>query len=78
MAREVVVRGGVEPPTFRFSGLRIAVRDRPLRSMCLLSELWCTPIDAGVRRCMRLQMRLDGSIRPLVVTSGCAAQLARR
>ncbi len=25
--RSVVVRGGVEPPTFRFSGLRIAVQD---------------------------------------------------
>ena len=33
-----VVRGGVEPPTFRFSGLRITVYDRPGWSVCLLSE----------------------------------------
>jgi len=26
---DLVVRGGVEPPTFRFSGARIAVRVRP-------------------------------------------------
>jgi hypothetical protein len=54
----VVVRGGVEPPTFRFSGLRITVQDRPRKSNCLLSDLRYTPIDAGVRRCMRLRMRL--------------------
>jgi hypothetical protein len=35
----VVVRGGVEPPTFRFSGLRITIQDWPRRSPCLLSEL---------------------------------------
>ena len=34
----LVVRGGIEPPTFRFSGLRITVQDRPQRSTCLLSE----------------------------------------
>jgi hypothetical protein len=32
---EVVVRGGVEPPTFRFSGLRTTVHDRPWRSFYL-------------------------------------------
>src|SRR5215471_10964285 len=33
---ELVVRGGVEPPTFRFSGCGITVLDRPRRSLCLL------------------------------------------
>ena len=56
---KVVVRGGVEPPTFRFSGLRITVQDWPWRSICLLSDLRYTPKDAGVRRCMRLGMRLS-------------------
>jgi len=55
---EGVVRGGVEPPTFRFSGLRITVQDQPQRSPCLPSGLRYTPIDADVRRCMRLEMRL--------------------
>src|SRR5689334_1234495 len=54
----VVVRGGVEPPTFRFSGLRITVQDRPQRSACLLSRPRYTPMDAGVRGCTRLEMRL--------------------
>jgi hypothetical protein len=36
---KLVVRGGVEPPTFRFSGLRIAMQDGPRRSPCLLSDL---------------------------------------
>jgi hypothetical protein len=40
--KKVVVRGGVEPPTFRFSGLRITVQDRPRRSLCLFSEPWYT------------------------------------
>jgi hypothetical protein len=56
----MVVRGGVEPPTFRFSGLRITVQDRPGRSLDLLSGLRNTPMDAGVRGCMRLGMRLPG------------------
>jgi hypothetical protein len=55
---EVVVRGGVEPPTFRFSGLRTTVQDWPRRSICLLSGPRYTPIDAGAHRCMRLEMRL--------------------
>src|SRR5262249_5592825 len=33
----VVVRSGVEPPTFRFSGCGITVQDWPRRSLCLLS-----------------------------------------
>jgi hypothetical protein len=45
--------------TFRFSGLRISVQDWPRRSIRLLSDLGCTPIDADVRRCMRLRMRLS-------------------
>ena len=46
-------------PTFRFSGLRITVHDGPQRSTCLLSDPQCTLLDAGVRGCMRLQMRLS-------------------
>jgi hypothetical protein len=53
-----VVRGRIELPTFRFSGLRMTVQDRPGRSCCLLSDVWCTPMDAGARGCMRLEMRL--------------------
>jgi hypothetical protein len=53
-----VVRGRIELPTFRFSGLGTTVQDRPRRSLWLLSGLRCTPMDAGVRRCMRLEMRL--------------------
>jgi hypothetical protein len=34
-AGHMVVRGGVEPPTFRFSGLRVAVQARSRRSSCL-------------------------------------------
>jgi hypothetical protein len=46
---EVVVRGRIEPPTFRFSGLRITVQDWPRWSPCLLSDPRCTPMDAGAR-----------------------------
>jgi hypothetical protein len=46
--------------SFRFSGLRITVQDWPRRSACLLSGLRYTPIDARVRGCMRLRMRLTG------------------
>jgi hypothetical protein len=49
---------GVEPPTFRFSGLRITVQDGPRRAACLLSDLGCTPIDAGACGYTRLGMRL--------------------
>jgi hypothetical protein len=35
----VVVRGRIELPTFRFSGLGITVQDRPCWSIWLLSEL---------------------------------------
>jgi hypothetical protein len=45
-----VVRGGVEPPTFRFSGLSTTVQDRPQKSLWRLSGLRYTPIDAGARR----------------------------
>jgi len=30
--RQQAVRGGVEPPTFRFSGLRTTAQDRPQKS----------------------------------------------
>ena len=43
-----VVRGGVEPPTFRFSGLRITVQDRPQRSLRLLTALRYTPVYVDV------------------------------
>ena len=72
---EVVVRGGVEPPTFRFSGLRITVQNRPRWSAYLLGGQWYTPIDAGVRSCMRLEMRLARSepgMRPVRLASGVA------
>jgi hypothetical protein len=60
-AAHKVVRGGVELPTFRFSGLRITVQDRSRKSLWLLSDPRCTPMDTGVRGCMRLRMRLrDG------------------
>jgi hypothetical protein len=58
------------PLTFRFSGLRITVQDSPRGSLRLLSKLRCTPMDAGVRGCMRLEMGLPRSARPLVVTPG--------
>ena len=61
-ASELVVRGGVEPPTFRFSGLRVTVQDRPRRSLWLLRDVGYTLMDAGVRECMRLQMRLSRSV----------------
>ena len=51
-ASELVVRGGVEPPTFRFSGLRITVQDWPRMSLRLLSDLRCTPINAGALACI--------------------------
>ena len=35
---EPVVRGGVEPPTFRFSVLRITVHSRPPRFICLIQN----------------------------------------
>jgi hypothetical protein len=53
-----VVRGRIELPTFRFSGLRITVQGRPRRSPWLVSSWWYTLMDAGVRGCMRLRMRL--------------------
>src|SRR5215472_1230798 len=42
----------------RFSGLRIAVQDCSRRSTGLLSGPWHTSMNAGVRGCMRLGMRL--------------------
>jgi hypothetical protein len=53
-------------PTFRFSGLRIAMQDYARRSTCLLSEPRYTPIDVRVRGYMRLGMRL---LRPTLL--GC-------
>jgi hypothetical protein len=53
-----VVRGGVEPPTFRFSGLGISVYARPLTSERLLSARRWPDVDVHERACMRLEMRL--------------------
>ena len=49
LVRVVGGQGGVEPPTFRFSGLRITVQGRPWQSRCLLSDMRWTPVDAGRR-----------------------------
>ena len=48
----------------RFSGLRITMQGWPQRSRCLLTSLRDMPIDAGVRGCMRLEMRLPRSTCP--------------
>jgi hypothetical protein len=57
-----VICGSKAAPTVRFSGLRITTQDWPRTSPCLLSDLRCTHIGAGVRACMRLGMRLLRSI----------------
>jgi hypothetical protein len=54
-----VVRSTVEPPTFRFSELRIAVQNWPYTSLSLLSGLRLPPMNLDTRACMRLEMRLD-------------------
>ena len=48
------------PGTYGFSELRITVQDQPGTSGRLLSDLRCTPMDVGVRGCIRLGMRLFG------------------
>src|SRR5215475_11186808 len=48
--------------TIRFSRLRITVQDQPGTSGRLLSDLRYTLMDADVRRCVRLGMRLPRSI----------------
>jgi hypothetical protein len=45
----VVVRGGVEPPTFRFSGLGIHVQGWPRWSCSLLCDQRYVRIDFGIR-----------------------------
>jgi len=61
-----VVRGGVEPPTFRFSGLRTTVQDRPCRSFYLFCDrqvpydrLACTGADETKTETSRAAMRGD-------------------
>ena len=44
----LVVRGRIELPTFRFSGLGSTAQDRPRRSLWLLSGLRWTPVYVGV------------------------------
>src|SRR5919109_35909 len=58
LAGDSGVRGRIELPTFRSSGLRNTVQDWPRSSTRLLSDLRWTPIDAGVRGRMRPGMRL--------------------
>jgi hypothetical protein len=41
-------QGGVEPPTFRFSGLGMTVGDGPLVSACLLTDVQWTHVDVRV------------------------------
>jgi hypothetical protein len=50
---EMVARGGVEPPTFRFSGVGITVRRIPLTSAICANASIRTPMNAGERRWMR-------------------------
>ena len=60
----VVVRGGVEPPTFRFSGLSMTVQGWPRWSPDLLGTRRWPAMDRGTRTCMRLEMRLQNRPRP--------------
>jgi hypothetical protein len=69
-SENVVVRGRIELPTFRFSGLRITVQDEPQRSLCLLGDLRYTHMDADVRGCMRLGMRLLRPVLPAACSPG--------
>ena len=50
LAAQQVVRGGVEPPTFRFSGAGTAVRAQSGTSLTVLSGHQQPAIDPGARR----------------------------
>jgi hypothetical protein len=62
---KVVVRGGVGPPTFRFSGLGITVRPIPLTFVTCIAEINRTRLNADERRRMRPRMRPPGLSWPL-------------
>jgi hypothetical protein len=47
---DLVVRGGVEPPTFRFSGARMTVQARPRQSFAVLSGRPWSAIDPSALR----------------------------
>jgi RimJ/RimL family protein N-acetyltransferase len=47
-ASELVVRGGVEPPTFRFSGRTYPQLARIVRVSCAVAGRCCLPLDAAV------------------------------
>jgi hypothetical protein len=66
-------------PALPLSGLRITMQDWLRWPPCLLSVLRCTSIDAGVRGCMRLGMRLPRSIHPPLRSSisVCTVQRGR-
>lgn len=65
-------------PSIRLSGLRITVQDRPRWSRCLLRDLRYTQMDAGVRRYMRLGMRLLQSAAADLASRPLSACLASR
>src|SRR5512142_1404017 len=54
---EPVVRGGVEPPTFRFSVLRITVHSRPPRFICLAQNPGRPLVNFRARTRMRRELR---------------------
>jgi hypothetical protein len=57
---KVVARSGVEPPTFRFSGLGITVRRTPLTSVTCIAALTRTLVNADEYMRMRPKMRPPG------------------
>ena len=56
----MATRGGVEPPTFRFSGVWITVRRIPLTSVTCIAALNRTRLNADERRRTRPKMRPPG------------------
>ncbi len=71
-ASEVVARGGVEPPTFRFSGLRMRVRQAPPASVTCIAALIRTLLNSDERRRMRPEMSPQGLL--LRCGSPCGAR----
>ena len=56
----LVARGGVEPPTFRFSGLGTTVHQVPLTSVTCIAALTRTPPNPDERTRMRPKMSPSG------------------
>ena len=73
-----VVRGEVEPPTFRFSGLRVIVQGWPCWSSALLGARPWPVVDLRARACMRLGMRLRTCPALVRATLGRPSWTARR